>query len=60
MLVANDSYCRIGPTEEAVLTLPLLAHPCAVMLSTYVWMCVKGDIPGAKSRISMINALSLR
>ena len=42
--------------EEAVLTLPLLDHPCAAVLSTYMWMCAKGDILGAKSRSCMSSA----
>ena len=60
LLAVKDSYRRIGPTEEAVLTLPLLDHPCAAILSTYVWMCAKGGILGAKSRICMSSASVLR
>ena len=55
-LATKDNYHRKGTTEEAVLTLPLLAHPCAAMLSRYMWMCAKGDILGAKSRICMSSA----
>ena len=33
------------------MTLPLLSHTCAAVLSTYMWMCAKGSILGAKSRI---------
>ena len=50
---------RIGPTEEAMLILTLLAHPYAVMLSTYVWMCANMTILGVKSRICMISTPSL-
>ena len=53
-LAAKDSSHRIGPTEEAMLTLPLLAHPCAAVLLAYVWMCAKGAILGAKIRSCMI------
>ena len=59
-LSAKDISHRIGPTEEAVLTLSLFDHSCAVMLSMYVWMCDKGVILGAKSRIFMSSASSLR
>ena len=52
--------CRIGPTEEAMLILTLLAHPYAVMLSTYVWMCANMTILGAKSRSYMSSAPSPR
>ena len=52
-LSAKYSSCVIGPTEEAMLTLPLLFHPCADVLLVYVWMCSKGGILGAKSRICM-------
>ena len=45
---------------EDVLTLPLLAHPFAAVLSTYVWMFAKGTILGAKSRSFMSIATSLR
>ena len=55
-LAAKYSSCRIGPKEEAVLTLPLLAHPCAAVLLTYMWMCTKGDILGAKRRSCMSSA----
>ena len=58
LLTAKDSSRRIGPTEEAVTTLHLLAHFCAAVLSTYVWMCSKGDILGVKSRICMSSAPS--
>ena len=60
LLVAKDSSLRIGPMEEAVLTLPLLDHPCDVVLLTYIWMCAKGGILSAKSRICMIRAHSSR
>ena len=56
LLATKDSSRRIGPTEEAVLKLPLLAHPCAARLSTYVCMCAKCSILGAKIRICMISA----
>ena len=46
----------IGPTEETVLTLPLLAHPYAAVLSMYICMCAKGAILGSKSRIYMSSA----
>ena len=59
LLVYKDSSGRIGQTEEAVLTLILLAHPCAAVLLTYVWMCAKGCILGAKSRIYISSAPSL-
>ena len=55
-LAAKYSSHRIGPAEEAVLTLPLLAHSYAAVLSTYVWMCANGAILGAKSRICMSSA----
>ena len=60
LLSAKDISRRIGPMEEAVLTLPLLAHPCDAMLSTYMCMCTKGDILGANSRICMSSAPSSR
>ena len=53
---AKDSFHRVVPTEEAVLKLPLLDHLCAAMLLTYVWMCAKGTILGAKIRICMSSA----
>ena len=59
-LAAKDSSRRIGPTEEAVLALPLLAHPYATMLSKYVWMCANGEILGKKSRTCMSSAPSPR
>ena len=59
-LDAKDSYLMIGPTEEVVLALPLLAHPYAAVLSTYVWMCANRAIPGAKSRSYMRSAPSPR
>ena len=59
-LDAKDSYLMIGPTEEVVLTLPLLAHPYAAVLLTYVWMCDNRDILGVKSRIFMSSAPSSR
>ena len=55
-LAAKCSYHRIVLTEEAVLTLPLLAHLCAIMLSTYAWMCAKGAILGANIRSCMSSA----
>ena len=60
LLAAKDSSHMIGPTEEAVLTLPLLAHTCAAVLLTYVWMCAKGTILGAKIRICMGSTPSSR
>ena len=42
------------------MTLPLLSHPCAAVLSTYMWMCAKGDILGVKSRICISNDAILR
>ena len=33
------------------MTLPLLSHTCAAVLSTYMWMCAKGAILGVKRRI---------
>ena len=59
-LADKASYLSIGPTDEAVLTLPLLAHSCASVLSTYVCMCAKGTILGAKSRICISSAPSSR
>ena len=47
---------RIGPTGEAVLTLPLLDHTCAALLLAYMWMCAKGAILGANIRSCMIIA----
>ena len=58
LLTAKDNSRRIGPTEEAVTTLPLFDQPCSAVLSTYVWMCSKGDIIGVKSRICMSSAPS--
>ena len=55
-LSTNDSSHSIVPTEEAVLTLHLLAHPCAVVLLTYLWMCAKGAILVANIRICMSNS----
>ena len=55
-LSTKDVSHKIGPTGEDVLTLPLLAHLCATMLSMYVWICVKGDILGANIRSCMRNA----
>ena len=55
-LAAKYSSHRLVPTEEAVLTLPLLAHLCATMLSTYAWMCAKGAILGAEIRSCMSSA----
>ena len=60
LLAGKDSYRRIGPAENAVLTPPLLAHTCAAVLSTYTWMCNKGAILGAKRRICMSTAPSSR
>ena len=48
-LAAKASSRIIVLTEEAVLTLTLLDHTCAAMLSTYVWMCAKGAILGSAS-----------
>ena len=42
--------------EEAVLKLPLLVHTCASVLLTYIWICAKGGILGAKSRICMSSS----
>ena len=55
-LAAIDSSCKIGSTKEAVLTLTLLDHPYNAMSLTYMWMCVKGEILGAKSRICIISS----
>ena len=55
-LAAKDSSCRIGLTEDAVLKLPLLDHPCATVLLRYMWMCAKGTIFDAKIRICMSSA----
>ena len=55
-LSAKDSSHSMGPMEEAVLTLPLLANPCAAVLLTFIWMCAKGSILGAKSRSCMSSA----
>ena len=55
-LAAKYSSHRVVPTEEAVLTLPLLAHICAIMLSTYTWICDKGAILGANIRSCMSSA----
>ena len=52
-LASNESSHRTGLTEEDVLTLPLLDHPCAAVLSMYVWMCAKSAILGAKIRSCM-------
>ena len=60
LLAAKDSSRRIGLAEEAVLKLPLVAHLCAAVLSTYVRMCAKGAILGAKSRICMSSAPILK
>ena len=56
LLAAKDSYHSFGPKEEAVLTLPLLAHTCASLLSTYVWMCAKGAILREKIGICISSA----
>ena len=56
----RESSHRIGPMEEAVLTLPLLAHPCASVLLTYVWMCAKTTILGANIRSCMSSNPSSR
>ena len=55
-LAAKDSSCRIGPMEVAVLTLPLLAHPCDAVLLTYMCICANGEILGAKSRSCVSSA----
>ena len=55
-LSTKDSSHRIGPTEEAVMKLPLLSHPCAAVLLMYGCMCAKGTILGAKIRICMSRA----
>ena len=55
-LAAKDSSHRVVPTEEAVLILPLLDHLCAIMLSTYAWMCAKGAILGEEIRSCMSSA----
>ena len=60
LLAAKDITSRIGPMEEAVLKLPLLVHTCASVLLTYIWICAKGGILGAKSRICMSSAPILR
>ena len=43
-----------------MLTLTLLAHLFAAVLSTYMWMCAKGAILGTKSRSCMSSAPSSR
>ena len=43
-----------------MLTLPLLAHPFADVLLTYVWMCAKGGSLGANSKICISSAPSSR
>ena len=48
----------IGPMEEAVLKLPLFSHTYSSVLSTYVSMCSKGAILGAKIRICMSSTPS--
>ena len=60
LLSTKDSSHMIGPTEEAVLTLTLLDHPCAYVLLTYVWMCAKGTILRSKIRIYMSSTPSSR
>ena len=60
LLAANGISLRIGPTEEAVLKLPLLSHPCSAVFSMYVWMCAKGTILGAKSRRCMNSSPSYK
>ena len=60
LLAAKDISHRIGPMEEAVIKLPLLNHTCAAVLLTYVWVCAKGAILGAKSRVCMSSAPILR
>ena len=56
----KDSSHRIGSTEEAVLTLHMLAHPCDAVLFTYVRMYAKGAILREKIRISTSIAPSSR
>ena len=41
-----------------MLKLPLLAHPFADVLLTYVWMCAKGGILGANSKFCISSAPS--
>ena len=60
LVSSKDSHRMTCSAEEAVLTLPLLDHPCASVLSTYVLMCAKGAIIGAKNRIYMISAPNSR
>ena len=55
-LAAKYSSHRIVLTEEAVLTLPLLAHLCASVLLTYAWMCAKGAILREEIRSCMSSA----
>ena len=43
-VAAKYSSHRIFPMEEAILTLPLLDHPCYDVLLTYVSICAKGGI----------------
>ena len=43
-----------------MLTLPLLAHPCATVLLTYMWMCAKEGILGEKIRRCMSSAPNSR
>ena len=59
-LSAKYIYLRIVLTDEAVLILPLLAHPCTAVLLMYVLMCDKVGIIGVKSRICMSSAPSSR
>ena len=56
LLNAKYISCRIDPMEEAVLKIPLFVHTCSAVVLTYVWMCAKGCILGAKSRIFMSSA----
>ena len=60
VLAAKDVSHKIVPIEEAVITLPLLDHPCAAVLLTYVWVCARGGIRGSKIRIYMSSAPILR
>ena len=58
LLATKDRSRSIGPTEESVITLPLLDHLCAAVLLIYVWMCSKGEISGSKIRSYMSSAPS--
>ena len=58
LLATKDRSRSIGPTEESVITLPLLDHLCAAVLLIYVWMCSKGEISCSNIRSCMSSAPS--